>query len=103
MSADFFRGFRIQFCFQILTLEVENTALSKKVKIDVIGGKCHFLPKMTFLRIFQISQLKLRNSSFKQNGLFLHKISLRNSILIKLKYCLSILEILDFALLRYTK
>ena len=54
--------------------------------------------KYVSLRIFQISQLKLRNSSFKQNGLFLHQISLRNSILIKLKYCLSILEILDFAL-----
>ena len=56
-----------------------------------------------FLRIFQVSQLKLRNSSFKQNGLFLHQISLRNSILIKLKYCLSNLEILDFALLQYPK
>ena len=42
-----------------------------------------------------MSQLKLRNLSFKQNGLFLHQISLRNSILIKSKYCLSILEILD--------
>ena len=59
--------------------------------------------KLRFLRIFQISQLKLRNLSFKQNGLFLHKISLRNSILIKLKYCLSILDILDFVLLRYPK
>ena len=56
-----------------------------------------------FLRNFQISKLKLRKSSFKQNGLFLHQNSLRNSILIKLKYCLSILEILDFALLRYPK
>ena len=56
-----------------------------------------------FLRNFQISKLKLRNSSFKQNGLFLHQNNLRNSILIKLKYCLSIFEILDFALLRYHK
>ena len=40
---------------------------------------------------------------FQKNGLFLHQNSLRNSILIKLKYCLSILEILDFALLRYPK
>ena len=63
-----------------------------------------FLTKnYVFLRIFQISELKLRNSSFKQNGLYLHQNSLRNSILIKLKYCLSILEILDFALLRYPK
>ena len=54
--------------------------------------------KIRFLRIFQISQLKLGNSSFKQNGL-----CLQNSILIKLKYCLSILEILEFALLRYPK
>ena len=54
-----------------------------------------------FLRMFQISQLKLRNSSFKQNWLFLHQISLRNSIPIKLKYCLSILEILDFFILHY--
>ena len=50
------------------------------------------------MRIFQISQLKLRNSSFKQNWLFLHQNSLRNSILIRFKNCLSILEILDFAL-----
>ena len=48
-------------------------------------------------------QLKLKNSFFKQNGLFLHHNGLQNSILIKLKYCLSILEILDFALLRYPK
>ena len=59
--------------------------------------------KLRFFRIFQISQLKLRNSSFKQNRLFLHQINLRNSILIKLKNCLSILEILDFALMRYPK
>ena len=59
--------------------------------------------KYFFFRIFQISQLKLRNSSFKQNGMFLHQNSLRNSLLIKLKYRLSILEILDFALLRYPK
>ena len=63
-----------------------------------------FLTKnYVFLRIFLISKLNLRNSSFKQNGLFLHQNSLRNSILIKLMYCLSILEILDFALLRYPK
>ena len=94
----FFRDFRIQFCFPILTLEVENTVLSKRVKI---GEKCLFDKKLRFLRIFQISHLKLRNSSFKQNGLFWHQTSLRNSVLIKLKYCLSILEILDFALLSY--
>ena len=41
-SADCFRGFRIQFCFRILTLDVENTVLSKKVKND-------FLRKMPFL------------------------------------------------------
>ena len=58
-----------------------------------------FDQKLRFLRIFQFTQLKLRNSSFTQNGLFLHQNSLRNSILIKLKYCLSILEILDFALI----
>ena len=62
-----------------------------------------FEQKLHFLRIFQIFELKLRNSSFKQNGLFLHQNSLRNSTLIKLKNCLSILEILDFALLRYPK
>ena len=59
--------------------------------------------KYVLLRIIQISELKLRNTSFKQNGLFLHQNSLRNSKLIKLKYCLSILEILDFALLPYPK
>ena len=57
------------------------------------------LTKECFLRIFQVSQSKLRNSSFKQNGLFLHDNNLRNSIMIKSKYCLSILEILDLALL----
>ena len=62
-----------------------------------------FDQKLRFLRNFQNFQLKLRNSSFKQNGLFLHQNSLRNFILIKLKYCLLILEILDFALLRYHK
>ena len=62
-----------------------------------------FDQKLRFLRIFQFTQLKLKNSSFKQKGLVLHQNSLRNSKLIKLKYCLSILEILDFALLRYPK
>ena len=102
-SQHFFRGFRIQFCFQILTPEVENAVLSKKVKTDFLEKNAIFDQKLRFLRVFQSSQLKLRNSSFKQNGLFLHQIRLRNSILIKLKYCLSILEILDFALLRYPK
>ena len=29
-SGDFFRGFRIQFCFQILTLEVEKYRFKQK-------------------------------------------------------------------------
>ena len=33
-SADFIRGFRIQFCFQILTLEVEKYRFKPKMKID---------------------------------------------------------------------
>ena len=82
---------------------LKNTVLSKKVKIDFLEKNAILTKNYVFFRIFQISQLKLRNSSFKQNGLFLHQNSLRNSILIKLKYCLSILEILDFALLRYHK
>ena len=82
---------------------LKNTVLSKKVKIDFWEENAFFDQKLRFLRIFQFTQLKLRNSSFKQNGLFLHQNSLRNPILIKLKYCLSILEILDFTLLRYPK
>ena len=82
---------------------MKNTVLSKKVKIDFLENNAIFDQKLRFLRNFQIPKLKLRNSSFKQNGLFLHQNSLRNSILIKLKYCLSILETLDFALLQYPK
>ena len=82
---------------------LKNTVLSKKVKIEFLGENAIFDQKLWFLIIFQIFQLMLRNSSFKQNGLFLHQNGLRNSIMIKLKCCLSIWEILDFALLRYPK
>ena len=99
MSADFFRGFIIQFCFQILTLEVEKYPFKPKSENLFCWEKnAIFDQKLRFLRIFQISQFKLRNSSFKQNGLFLHQNSLRNSRLINLKYCLSLLEILNFSL-----
>ena len=92
------------FVFKSLPYMLKNTVLSKKVTELIFWEKnAIFDQKLRFLRNFQISKLKLRNSSFKQNGLFLHQNSLRNSILIKLKYCLSILEILDFALLRYPK
>ena len=88
--------------FKSLFYWLKSTVLSKTVKIDLFGLKTPFLT-LRFLRVFQISQLKLRNSSFKQNGLFLHQTTLRNSILIKVKYRLSILEILDFTLFRYPK
>ena len=96
-------AFEFSFVFKSLPYMLKNTVLSKKVKIDFLGENAIFDQKLRFLRNFQISKLKLRISSFKQNWLFLHQNSLRNSILIKLKYCLSISEILDFALLRYPK
>ena len=101
----FFSGaLEFSFVFKSLPYMLKNTVLSKKVKNIFFLRKMPFLTKnYVFERNFQISNMKLRNSSFKQNGLFFHQNSLRNSILIKLKYCLSILEILDFALLGYPK
>ena len=91
------------FGFKSLPYMLKNTVLSQRMKIDFWENNAMFDQKLRYLRIFQIYKLKLRNSSFKQNGLFWHQNSLRNSTLIKLKYCLPILEILDFALLRYPK
>ena len=52
MSADFFRGFRIQFCFQILTLEVEKYRFKPKSENCFLGRKIPFLTKITFFENF---------------------------------------------------
>ena len=63
-----------------------------------------YCPKITFFENFSNFPVEAEKHIFQTKyGLFLHQNSLRNSILIKLKYGLSILEILDFALLRYPK
>ena len=62
-----------------------------------------FLTKITFFENFSNFQVEAEKLIFQTNWVVLHQNSLLNSILIKLKYCLSILEILDFALLRYPK
>ena len=65
----------VEFSFvsKFLLYRLKHTVLSKKVKIEFFLEKnAIFDQKLRFLIIFQISQLKLRNSSFKQNGLFLH-------------------------------
>ena len=103
MSRFFSGALEFSFVFKSLPYILKNTVLTKKMKIDFWENNAIFDLKLRFLRIFQIYKLKLRNSSFKQNGLFWHQNSLRNSTLIKLKYCLPILEILDFSLLRYPK
>ena len=64
----------------------------------------NFDQKLNFLRFFSNFPVEAEKHIFQTKyGLFLHHNSLQNSILIKLKYGLSILEILDFALLRYPK
>ena len=78
---------------------LKNTILSKKVKIDFLGEKCHFFTKMYVFLNFSNFQVEAEKLIFQTKWVvFLHQNSLRNSILIKLKYCLSILEILDFAI-----
>ena len=37
-------GFRNQFCFQILTLEIKKYRFNQKMKIEFLGEKCHFQP-----------------------------------------------------------
>ena len=100
-SQQIFSGaLEFSFVFKFLLKRLKNTVLSEKVKNDFFGRKMPFFDqKLRFMRIFQFTQLNPRNSSFKQNGLFLQQKSFRNPILIKLKYCLSIMEIFDFALL----
>ena len=72
-------GFRTLFCFQIFTIEIEKYRFKQKMKIEFLEKNSIFDKKIRFSGIFEVSQLKLRNSSFQQNGLFRHQNSLRNS------------------------
>ena len=46
----FFMGFRIQFCFQILTLEIGKYCFKQNMKIEFLGEKCHeYLSSIVFL------------------------------------------------------
>ena len=47
-SADFFWGFRIQFCFQILTLDVEKYLFKPKIENYFFGREMSFLTKFFF-------------------------------------------------------
>ena len=62
-----------------------------------------FLTKNCVFENFSNFPVEAEKLIFQTKRVVLHQNSLRNSILIKLKYCLLILESLDFTLLRYPK
>ena len=73
------------------------------MKNDFVWENNAILTKNYVFEKFSNFQVEAEKLIFQTKWVVLHQNSLRNSILIKLKYCLSILEILDFALLRYPK
>ena len=54
----FFMGFKIQFCFQILTLEIEKYRFEQKSENCIFGRQMLFLTKKyVFLDVFEAKKL----------------------------------------------